>query len=191
MNPQRRSRVFTRIDNSELRWCLRLNRSLALPAVTPFFRIVSRLGDGWLWYALILALPAIDGLRGWALAAIMTLTGAGCTLLYKLLKTGLVRERPFISFPAIHCGSKPLDRGSFPSGHSLHAVCFTILLFHGVPLLGWAVLPFTVMVLASRVVLGLHYPSDVLAGSLIGAGCAFIALQFTPGLIAALALSAG
>lgn len=188
MTPQRLSRVFTRIDHTELRWCLRLNRSLGFPAVTPFFRVVSRLGDGWLWYALILMLPAINGLQGWALAALMTLTGAACTLLYKLLKTYLVRERPFISFPAIHCGSPPLDRYSFPSGHSLHAVCFTVLLFHGAPLLGWAVLPFTLAVLASRVVLGLHYPSDVLAGGLVGAGCAFIALHFAPALIALLPL---
>ncbi|MEQ6885831.1 phosphatase PAP2 family protein [Salicola sp. Rm-C-2C1-2] len=188
---QRLSRVLTRIDHSELQWCLRLNRSLTLPAVTPFFRIVSRLGDGWLWYALILTLPAIDGLHGWALAALMTLTGTACTLVYKVLKTQLVRERPFISLPAIQCGSPPLDRGSFPSGHSLHAVCFTILLFQGVPLVGWTVLPFTMAVLASRVVLGLHYPSDVLAGSLIGAGCAFIALHFAPGFFALLPQGAG
>ena len=188
---QRLSRVLTRIDHSELPWCLRLNRSLTFPAVTPFFRIVSRLGDGWLWYALILALPAIDGFHGWALAALMTLTGAACTLLYKVLKTQLVRERPFISFPAIQCGSPPLDRGGFPSGHSLHAVCFTILLFQGIPLMGWAILPFTMTVLASRVVLGLHYPSDVLAGSLIGAACAFIAVYFAPVFFALLSLGSG
>ena len=36
----------------------------------------------------------------------------------------------------------------------------------------WLLLPFTLLVAASRVILGLHYPSDVLAGALLGLGIA-------------------
>ena len=96
--------------------------------------------------------------------------GISCTLVYKLLKRWLIRERPFISFPLIDCGIPPLDRYSFPSGHTLHAVCFTLLLALTLPGLALLVLPFTLCVAASRVVLGLHYPSDVLAGAIIGSG---------------------
>jgi undecaprenyl-diphosphatase len=46
------------------------------------------------------------------------------------------------------------------------------------PRLAWLVIPFTGLVAVSRLVLGLHYPSDVLAGALLGAGLATLALQF-------------
>ena len=71
----------------------------------------------------------------------------------------------------------PLDEYSFPSGHTLHAVSFTLIAVHYYPKLAWLLLPFAVLVALSRVVLGLHYPSDVLAGALLGAGLALLALQ--------------
>jgi undecaprenyl-diphosphatase len=68
----------------------------------------------------------------------------------------------------------PLDKFSFPSGHTLHAVVFSTVVLSYYPALSIVVLPFTVMVGLSRVVLGLHYPSDVLAGALIGAAIATV-----------------
>ena len=99
-------------------------------------------------------------------------TGALGVALYKLLKHRLVRERPFVTFAGIHAGAAPLDRYSFPSGHTLHAVSFTVLATAHFPVLGWLLVPFAALVAASRVVLGLHYPTDVLAGGLLGAGLA-------------------
>jgi len=162
------SRFFDRIDQWEFSICRSINRATRYPLMKSYFRTVSRLGDGWIWYAIILLLPVFQGPSGWALAATMTIAGLACTLMYKGLKRKLVRERPFISFPAISCAIPPLDRYSFPSGHTLHAVCFTTLLFTFMPTLGLLVLPFTLSVMASRVILGLHYPSDVAAGAVIG-----------------------
>lgn len=65
---------------------------------------------------------------------------------------------------------------SFPSGHTLHAVSFTILFTHYEPALLAVTAPFAVLVATSRVVLGLHYPSDVMAGALIGASLATTSL---------------
>ncbi len=76
------------------------------------------------------------------------------------------------------CGD-PLDPFSFPSGHTLHALCFTSIVTAPFPALAPLLVPFTFLVALSRVVLGLHYPSDVLAGAVLGsavAGAALIAV---------------
>jgi undecaprenyl-diphosphatase len=98
----------------------------------------------------------------------MAAAGIAGVLVYKSLKHRLVRERPYITHAAIACGTRPLDRYSFPSGHTLHAVCFTVLANHYYPAFGPLLYPFTISVMLSRPVLGLHYPTDVIAGGVIG-----------------------
>ena len=74
----------------------------------------------------------------------------------------------------------PLDEFSFPSGHTLHAVAFTLVALTYYPLLAWLLIPFSASVAASRVVLGLHYPSDVLAATVIGSTLAGTSLWLVP-----------
>jgi undecaprenyl-diphosphatase len=118
-------------------------------------------------------MPLIMGLdrleEGLRVSLQMLAAGAFGLLLYKLLKKKLVRERPYIGLIGIECAMPPLDRYSFPSGHTLHAVLFTAIAIHHVPALAVVLVPFALLVAASRVVLGLHYPTDVLAGAMLGA----------------------
>jgi undecaprenyl-diphosphatase len=161
-------------------WCLRLNRGCRQDAIRHTFRIVSRLGDGVFWYSLAALLPILYGQRGLDAAIRMTVVGFVALALYKWLKARFVRERPCVALIGIVRGIVPLDRYSFPSGHTLHAVTFSILLIASFPELGWLCAPFATLVAMSRVVLGLHYPSDVLAGALIGAALAYSALLLAP-----------
>lgn len=167
--------AFAHFDRAELRFCRYLNRSSGLPTPRAFFHAVSRLGDGWVWYALILSQVLLPGRA--LVAAHLALTGAIGILAYKLIKRYAVRERPFITHPAINCAAAPLDRYSFPSGHTLHAVCFAVLGAHYLPELAVPLAGFAVLVALSRVVLGLHYPTDVAAGALLGGGLALASLR--------------
>jgi len=180
MNTARAAGWFRRVDAAEYTLCLKLNRGCAFPALKDFFTAISRLGDGVFWYALMGLLPLIYGEAGVLPAIRMAVTGIAGVVLYKYLKSRLVRERPYISLAGIVAGTPPLDRYSFPSGHTLHAVSLTILASAGFPELAWLLAPFAALVAASRVILGLHYPTDVAAGALIGAGLALTAQVLFP-----------
>ena len=158
------------------RWTRRLNSSVGIRPVRNLFRLASRLGDGVFWYSAMLALTVTLGWPGLGITLRMLAAGAIGLLLYKLLKSGTTRPRPCQVLADIRAGIAPLDAFSFPSGHTLHAVAFTVVAVTCSPALAWVFVPFTLLVALSRVVLGLHYPSDVLAGAAIGAGVAAAAL---------------
>ena len=166
---------------AEALWCLRANRLGARGRVRAFFATISRLGDGVAWYVLMAALVLLDGRDGLFASAHLAATGAIALGLYKLLKHWTRRPRPFASDARIHAWVAPLDEFSFPSGHTLHAVAFTLVALAHYPMLAWLLIPFTASVAASRVVLGLHYPSDVLAATGIGVALASFSLWLVPG----------
>jgi undecaprenyl-diphosphatase len=169
MNQAKASVIFERMDAAEVALCLRVNRACENRSIRNLFAVVSRLGNGVFWYTLILALPIVYGTAALPAAARMVAVGAIGLGIYKLLKSRMVRQRPFLTHEDIQLGTAPLDQYSFPSGHTLHAVAFTIVACAYYPVLAWVLVPFAAMVALSRVVLGLHYPTDVLAGSAIGA----------------------
>ena len=80
MPSPRVSRFFSQVDQAEFALCRSINRSLRFRPVLTLFKVVSRLGDGWLWYALILSLPLIYPEEGLAIAMLMTGAGLACTL---------------------------------------------------------------------------------------------------------------
>ncbi len=180
VNLSRTTEMFRRIDAFEYAWCLRLNRGCHRRALRNMFVVVSRLGDGVFWYVFAALLPILYGMSGLHASLRMIAVGVIGLAIYKWLKNRLVRERPCISLIGIVRGTPPLDRYSFPSGHTLHAVSFTTLIVASFPELAWICLPFATLVAMSRVVLGLHYPSDVAAGALLGFALAMAALCIAP-----------
>ena len=157
-----------RISTAEIALCIRCNRVSRRPALRAAFAAASRLGDGVAWYAVIGALPLIYGTAALPVALRMAAAGLCGVLIYKWLKNKTLRPRPYQLAPAIEAASAPLDQYSFPSGDTLHAVCFTTIATAYYPELGPGLVPFALLVAASRPVLGLHYPSDVLAGAGLG-----------------------
>jgi undecaprenyl-diphosphatase len=164
------------INQWDVELCAFCNRQSRYLSVRNIFRLASRLGDGIFWYTLMIML--LLRYQGGALHAVIHMLAVGLigTAIYKLIKHKTLRPRPFNVYPAIVCTGKTLDQFSFPSGHTLHAVSFSIVAIFYFPALVWLVLPFSILVALSRPILGLHYPTDVLAGAVIGAALAGLSL---------------
>ena len=156
------------LDAFEGRLCVPCNLITRNRGVRGYFRLCSRLGDGVAWYALLAVLPLLHGKPALMPVLAMSISGLIGVLLYKRLKSALVRERPFASHLGVQPITAPLDQYSFPSGHTMHATAFAVQLAWYFPEVMWLVTPFALSVAASRVILGLHYPTDVVAGALMG-----------------------
>ena len=160
--------ALARFDQAEVKLCQALNRVRRHRLLGDIFRVVGRLSDGMCWYALLACFPVFYGWEGVQASVhmgIVALIGVG---IYKFLKSRATRERPYVTHESIDCAGAPLDRYSFPSGHTMHAVSFALLAGYYFPEWAWPLAGFGILVALSRVVLGLHYPTDVAAGGLVG-----------------------
>jgi undecaprenyl-diphosphatase len=165
------------LDQFELKLCLRVNSLSRSELVRRFFSGVSWLGDYPAWVLFGIAVAVRQGAAAPVFIIHAVATAAVGVAIYKILKNRLVRERPYVTHGEIVCGTAPLDRYSFPSGHTMHAVGLTVLYGAYEPILLAVMIPFAALVAASRIVLGLHYPSDVLAGAIMGTLLATASLQ--------------
>jgi len=136
--------------------------------------VATRLGNGWLWLlagAVLAARGDSDSHRVLVAAAV---TAGLANIVLVLLKGRVRRLRPCDLAKPRHFDVAPLlcfpsDRYSFPSGHSLNAFALAVVVALAFPPIAVPVFLVAASVAASRVVLGLHFPSDVLAGSALGA----------------------
>ncbi len=168
---------LSRFNDFDIDLCQACNDLSRTPAVRDVFRLFSRLGDGVFWYTLMTFL--LVAFQGEALRPVLHMIGVGLvsTLIYKLIKHKTLRPRPFNVYPSIICTGNTLDQFSFPSGHTLHAVSFSIVAISYFPFLAPLLVPFSLLVAVSRPVLGLHYPSDVLMGALLGSVITALSFQ--------------
>ena len=146
----------------------RVNRWTPPRWVRVWMIYATRAGDGWLWYGMGLVLLLFGGpQRFLAIGAAALAAGLGIVLFLKLKKvTG--RRRPTVFEP--HCWATllPPDQFSFPSGHTITAFAVAVTLSRFYPDLAAGLIFCAFSVAASRILLGMHFLSDVLAGALIG-----------------------
>ena len=161
---------------TDLRCARALHRAAARPLLQRMLWCCSRAGDAPVWFAVVGPLLWITPEVG----RLALLLGAANLLLYWPLKALTRRSRPCVQWDDIRAFERASDQYSFPSGHTLHAVAFAVLLSAWQPLLAPLLIGFALLLAASRVVLGVHYPSDVLAGAAIGAVTGTIAAQWLP-----------
>ncbi len=120
-------------------------------------------------YPVILLLVALLNSRQWTRSVVASLVSFAIELpIYKLVKESVRRSRPFGRIAGIERLAAPPDLFSFPSGHTAAAFVVTILIGNSFPLALPALFVWASLVGFSRVYLGVHYPTDVLAGSILG-----------------------
>lgn len=121
----------------------------------------------------LLARPGAD--RKWKLASTAALASAGLGLLAnQLIADVWSRARPFQGHASVHTWVARSHDPSFPSDHASAAfgIAFAVLFFDR--LAGALFVAAAALIAVGRVVVGVHYPGDVIAGAAVGLGCALL-----------------
>jgi undecaprenyl-diphosphatase len=164
---------FWNIDRALFYFCNHGLQNRLFDAVMP---VVTDLNQHWygLWFAALLwLLLLVRGGKAGRIAALLLVPTVTFTdqLNSFFLKNLIVRLRPCHTLPDVHllvgCGGGH----SFPSSHAVNTFAAALVLAYFLPRWTWAFFSFAIIVAFSRVYVGVHYPSDVLGGSIIGLLC--------------------
>lgn len=122
---------------------------------------------GWMWIALAVVLLFFKKYRRYGIALSIGLVL--CLLIGNLgLKPMVARPRPYEVYPQVELLVEKLSDFSFPSGHTYSAFLGATILFYMNRKIGYAAFVFAVLTAFSRLYLFMHYPTDVLAGIVMG-----------------------
>ena len=137
---------------------------------------ISHSGNGYYYPVVPAVLLLFDSHKAWTFFVSGLFAFAIELPLYKLLKRGIKRNRPCEVISGVHGRVSPSDQFSFPSGHTAAAFVMATLLSYFFPLLSMPLFTWAFLVGFSRIYLGVHYPTDILAGMVIGLLCALSGL---------------
>jgi undecaprenyl-diphosphatase len=177
--------VWGFIEQRDYRLMRRMNRWRAPRWIRYWMVAATRMGDGWLWYGLGAMLLAYGGPQRFAAVGAAGSAAIVGVLVFKGLKRLSQRPRPCQLEP--HCWSRvlPPDKFSFPSGHTMTAFSIALVVSYFYPPLEGTLFFVAFSIAVSRIVLGMHFLSDVLAGIVLGVamGCASITAFASFGLV--------
>jgi undecaprenyl-diphosphatase len=139
-----------------------------------FLNLYTRIGDGYIWAILGIVIFTTNPLN----EALITLreaclTGLISVIVYKIIKETTRRPRPYEVLGGkaeVH----PMDKFSFPSGHTMNNLAVGFALSYTLPLIGWVVIFTSISWGLLRVWFKVHYLTDVLAGIALAYLCNLI-----------------
>lgn len=162
--------AILKLDGEILLW---IQKNMRTDLMTAIMRGITRLGDdGCLWIALAVVLLVIGKTRRVGAASALSLI-----LTFLVVNLGIKnivgRIRPYEAIVGLTRLVPAENSFSFPSGHSAHAFAVGVVIFLMLPRkIGVPTLVLSFLIAVSRMYVGVHYPTDVLAGILIGSAIA-------------------
>ena len=167
--------TLLRLDGDILLW---IQENMRTDLMTTIMRGITRLGDnGCLWIVLAVVLLVIGKTRRVGAASALSLL-----LTFMVVNLGIKniveRVRPYEVIEGLTRLVHAEESFSFPSGHSAHAFAGGVVIFLMLPRkVGIPVLVLSFLIAISRMYVGVHYPTDVLAGIVIGSLLAYISVR--------------
>jgi undecaprenyl-diphosphatase len=135
--------------------------------------VASRVGDGWLWWTIGLILLVFGGPQRFRAVGAAALSEAASATIFLAIKKLAGRKRPCEIGQNCWATLLPPDQFSFPSGHSMTAFSVAVPLSLFYPSLEAGLLFCAISIALSRIVLGLHFLSDIIVGSALGAAIGY------------------
>jgi undecaprenyl-diphosphatase len=146
------------------------NHSLSTPFLDKFFSLITNVNNWYIAYIILLLICFINGGRKGKFAAIGVLI---LIIITDQASSGIVKELVHRIRPCSELKDAITPMGctgtfSFPSSHAVNNFAAAFFLYRFFPNIKWALFLTAFLIAISRIYLGLHYPSDILGGAIIG-----------------------
>jgi undecaprenyl-diphosphatase len=167
-----------KFDSSILLW---IQNNLRTGFLDPIMKALTMLGDkGLIWIAITLALLIVRKTRPLGVTCAVSMV-IGLIVTNLIIKNWAARIRPYELIPGLQCIVPLAKDFSFPSGHATNSLACGWVLFRKTPKkYGVPALILAILISLSRLYVGIHYPTDVLGGAVIGIGSACLSLALVP-----------
>ena len=161
--------MINSITEWEIHVLLWIQEYIRVPFLTPIVQFITSLGDkGLIWIMVCAFLIIVKKTRKIGVVATVSLA-LNALVVNLVLKTWIMRIRPFILEEQLELITQIPNDYSFPSGHTSAAFATAVIMYMGLPEgIGIPAMVFAVLMGLSRLYVGVHYPTDVLAGALLG-----------------------
>lgn len=153
-----------------------INDTLSAKFLDKFFTIITNVNHWYIAYAILLGIAFFKGgsLGKWSVLGVILLIITTDQVSHKVIKEIFQRIRPCNALPNVNSPLGLQGTFSFPSNHAVNNFAVAVFFYMIYPNLKWILFISAALVALSRVYIGLHYPSDVIGGALIGSAFGYL-----------------